>query len=104
MQETTTTLPTETQKRITLATLKSFIRKNANFLYIKSKSRFDGMTDCVQEVQDQFTSILAENAIGLKGAYLVGGSRNRFWNFENDNFVGIEISNCCGRSIIAIKK
>ena len=104
MQETTTNLPTETQKRITLATLKSFIRKNANALYIKSKSRFDGMTDCVQEVQDQFTSILAENAIGLKGAYLVGGSRNHFWNFENDNFVGIEISNCCGRSIIAIKK
>ena len=102
--QTTTATPAETQKKITLATLKSFIRKNASSLYLKTKSRFDGMTDCVQEVQDQFTSILAENAIGLKGAYLVGGSRNRFWNFENDNFVGIEISNCCGRSILAIKK
>ena len=102
--QTTTATPTETQKKITLATLKSFIRKNANSLYIKTKSRFDGMTDCVQEVQDQFTTILAENAIGLKGAYLVGDSRNHFWNFENDNFVGIEISNCCGRSILAVKK
>ena len=102
--ETTTTTPTETQKKITLATLKSFVRKNADALFCQTRSRFDGMTDCIQEVKDCFTSIASENAIGHKGVYLVGGSRNRFWHFENESFVGIEVSNCCGRGILAVRK
>lgn len=94
----------EAKKKITLATLKSFIRKNATNLFCQTRSRFDGMTDCVEAVEDTFTSIQAENAIGHKGVYLVGGSRNHFWHFENDAFIGIEVSNCCGRGILAVRK
>jgi len=35
-------------KKITRATLKSFIKKNKCQLYVKVVSSFDGMTDCVQ--------------------------------------------------------
>ena len=34
-----------TSKKITLATFKAFIRKNADRLYIMNRSHFDGMTD-----------------------------------------------------------
>ena len=49
--------------KITLATIKSFIRKNPN-LYIKSTSRFDGMYDCVmpnQNAQFELAQTPAEN-------------------------------------------
>jgi hypothetical protein len=102
--QTTTVTPTETQKKITLATLKSFIRKNADSLFCKTRSRFDGMTDCIEQVEDFFGSVSAEKAIGLQGVYIVGGSRDRFRHFEDESFVGIEVSNCCGRGILAVKK
>ena len=35
--------------KITLSTFKSFIRKNEGKLFIKCKSSFDGMTDCVEQ-------------------------------------------------------
>ena len=37
------------EKKITRATFKSFINKNAGNLLIKCKSDFDGMVDCVME-------------------------------------------------------
>ena len=93
------------KKKITLATVKSFIRKNANRLFAKTCSRFDGMTDCVQQVEgDTFTQISAENALGIKGVYIVGNSRDHFSSFENDSYIGFEIYNCCGRGILAISK
>jgi len=103
MQITTVT-PTETQKKITLATLKSFIRKNADSLFCKTRSRFDGMTDSIEQVEDFFGSVSAEKALGLQGVYIVGGSRDRFRHFEDESFIGIEVSNCCGRGILAVKK
>jgi hypothetical protein len=102
--QTTTATPTETQKKITLATLKSFIRKNADSLFCKTRSRFDGMTDSIEQVEDFFGSVSAEKALGLQGVYIVGGSRDRFRHFEDESFVGIEVSNCCGRGILAVKK
>lgn len=102
--ETTTSKSTETQKKITLATLKSFIRKNADSLFCKTRSRFDGMTDSIEQVEDFFAEVSAEKAIGLQGVYIVGSSRDRFRHFENESFIGIEVSNCCGRGILAIKK
>ena len=103
MQTTKETL-TETKKKITLATLKSFIRKNADSLFCKTRSRFDGMTDSIEQVEDFFGRVSPEKAIGLQGVYIVGSSRDRFRHFEDESFVGIEVSNCCGRGILAVKK
>lgn len=40
--------------KITKATVKSFIKKNEGNLYIRVKSSFDGMTDCVQQLEGGF--------------------------------------------------
>ncbi len=41
-------------KKITKATVKSFIKNNIENLYINVTSDFDGMTDCVEQVKGGF--------------------------------------------------
>lgn len=93
--------------KITRATLKSFIKNNQ--VFIKVKSSFDGMTDCVQSVADEFRKVEGfnfddKNTFGISGLWLVDCSNNLFQEWENDEYRGIEIYNCCGASIIATKK
>lgn len=95
--------------KITKATLKSFIKKNKDNLFIKVTSSFDGMTDCVQRVEDNFKKVdnidfNDSHSLGIRGLWLVGKSRNCFEEWEDKEYKGIEIYNCCGTSIIAIKK
>jgi hypothetical protein len=96
-------------KKITLATVKSFIRKNPN-LYINCKSSFDGMVDCVMPNDNQgFEPIKpsdrnSSNTLGIEGAWFVLGGGDRFYPHEDDNFEGIEVYNCCGSFILATRK
>lgn len=95
--------------KITLTTIKSFIKKNPK-LYIKCKSSFDGMTDCVQSIADaafvevQPTDKFLYNTLGVHGAWFVKGSRDYFREFETDTLTGYEVSNCCGSFILATDK
>jgi len=103
---------TTTTKKITRATFKSFVTKYAECLLIKNVSNFDGMVDCVMPVQRDFRfatkSTRHQNAdkytLGINGVWLVGSSRDYFTAYEDDNFKGIEVSNCCGDFIVAICK
>lgn len=93
--------------KITRATLKSFIKNNQ--VFVKVKSSFDGMTDCVQSVADEFRKVEGfnfdeQNTLGIRGLWLVGHSDDYFTEWENEEYKGIEIYNCCGTSIIATKK
>jgi hypothetical protein len=45
-----------------------------------------------------------KNTFGYKGIWLVNSSRDSFKAFENDLFEGIEVYNCCGSFIIAIRR
>ena len=90
--------------KTTIATVKAFARKNADNLFVKTLSSFDGMTDTVEQVTDNFSKIKIENAFGIDGVYLVGSSRDYITHFENDNYIGFEVYNCCGSGIIATKK
>ena len=95
--------------KITRATLKSFIKKNQDNLFIKVTSSFDGITDCVQEVEDNFKKVdnidfNDSHSLGIRGLWLVRKSGNYFKEWEDKEYKGIEIYNCCGTSIIAIKK
>ena len=90
--------------KTTMATIKSFINKNSDNLFVKEISSFYGMTDCVESVEDDFSAVTKENALGIKGCYVVGSSRDYIRPFENDQFIGFKISNCCGSGIIATKK
>ena len=95
-------------KKITKATFKSFIKKNRPNLYVKVKSSFDGMTDCVEQVEGGFVPAqeayyVHENNLGIQGVWLVHGSRDYFREVKENGFTGIEVYNCCGTFVVATK-
>ena len=115
-------MKTATQKKITIATVKAFIRKNREKLLIKTTSRFDGMTDSVRfEDEPEFVParnrdyfdrdtnkwvdvpVTCKSTLGVQGVWFVGGGD---WcqAFETDTHIGYEVSNCCGSWSVAIAK
>lgn len=98
------------QKRITKSTFKSFIRKNDGKLFINKRSQFDGMIDGVEYNRDsQFAKVVPaervwDNNLGIQGVWLVNGSRDSFTEYEDTEYKGIHVYNCCGSFILATKK
>lgn len=101
--------------KITLSTVKAFIKKHRENLFINVTSKFDSMTDGVESVKGGFAKVeedkteskgitYHEATLGIKGAWFVRGSRDYFTHFENSEFTGIEVYNSCGSFILAIKK
>lgn len=98
-----------TTKKITLATVKSFINKNNGNIYINVTSSFDGMQDCVMPCQDGFIKAQnesgnSENTYGIAGAWFVGQSRDRFEAHDCETFTGFKVSNACGSFVLAVMK
>lgn len=96
-------------KKITRATLKSFISKHKNNLWCKPLSGFDGMTDCIMPINSDFAQVNSFDfnqtySFNISQLWLVGDGRDYFTEYEDESFIGIKISNCCGSSIIAMKK
>lgn len=96
-------------KKITLATLKKFIKENKFDLFLKRKSEFSGMTDGLEFIKEEFSPVTftnsnLENTLGIEGVWVVGGSRNYFTTFENEAYIGIDVYNCCGNFILTVKK
>jgi hypothetical protein len=92
--------------KVTLTTLKSFIKKNEGKLYINVKSTFDGSCDSVMPRGGGFKPTQPSdmsNSLGVKGVWVVGSSRNYLSTYQSENFTGIEVDNCCGSFIVAIK-
>jgi len=96
--------------KITISIIKSFIKKNFKKIYIKITSNFDTNDDCLIGFKDSEFNIMAEsirypkNTLGIEGAWFIGNSRDYFEKYEDDEFTGYTVSNCCGSFIIAIKK
>ena len=101
-----------TEKKITLATVKSFIRKNLDNLRIKTRSEFCGMVDGVlSNPKAQFDAAdttkydpTNKYSLGIPGVWFVGGSRDYLTAFETPEFTGFHISNSCGSWEVAIPK
>ena len=101
-------------KKITRATIKSFVKKGIEDknLYIKIKSNFNGMSDMVEETKDNFSKAeitdwserCENNTLKVLGIWLVGQNRDYFEKYEDDNYIGYEVCNCCGSFIITNKK
>jgi hypothetical protein len=93
--------------KITLATFKSFIRKNKN-IHIMTHRQFDGMVDgCVDNLTKTFNPIVlnerhAQHTLNIAGLWLVLGGGDRFYPYLDDSFKGITVTNCCGSYTIAI--
>lgn len=103
---TATTRPT----RITLATIKAFVRRNTSSLYVQQRSRFDAMEDGVRNTPNPTfrlvppTSIDMKNeqTLGIEGAWFVRDSRDCFEPFSMDGFTGYRVYNCCGSFLLAV--
>ena len=93
----------KSKKKITLATLKSFIN-GSNELYVKHHSSFNGMTDMVENIESELIAIDKENAISHKGVWCVGKSDDRFTFSETLTMYGINVYNCVGSSTIYTNK
>lgn len=96
-------------KKITKATFKSFIKKNRDSLLIKVKSGYDGTIDGIHHYSEgKFVPVTgradSEHTLGIDGVWLVHGSRDYFSEYNKDGFVGIEVYNCCGSCVVAIKE
>jgi hypothetical protein len=92
--------------KVTLATLKSFLKKNEGNLLFKEYSRFDGMQDMVvQNEQSAFKPLVGkfnpddESSLGYQHQiWCVRGSRDSFtWMASADGTMeGIHCYNACG--------
>jgi hypothetical protein len=99
----------ETTKKITRTTVKSFIQKNRAMLFVRHDSAFNGMSDMVETMKSSFkiakeSGRNQENTFGIDGAWFVGHSRDYFKRYEDADFTGIEVYNCCGSFILAVLK
>jgi hypothetical protein len=99
-------------KKITLATIKKFIRENRDNLLIKNISEFSGMTDGIEFSRDQsFRPAVkpipdwnAKNMLDIQYAWFVGGSRDSFNRYDDNQHTGFEVYNCCGHFVLAVTK
>lgn len=95
--------------KITRATLKSFVNKNRDNLYIKVDGSFDGMTDMVEVNPNsgfkpaEQTDHVVEHTLGIAGMWLVLGGRDYLTTYEDERFTGIKCSNACGYWTVAVK-
>jgi len=95
-------------KKITKATIKSFIKNNE--IYIIEESKFNGMTDCVENTEsssirlaERVTEGSTQYNLGIKGAWFVGSSRDYFEAYEVDGYKGYRVYNCCGSFVLLAK-
>lgn len=100
-------------KKFTKASLKAWVRKNSDNLYIKLVSKFDGMYDMVVDVDNggfKKVPVVGDvddrSTMGVQGAYFTGGGRHgdSITPYEKDGFKGYNIYNCCGEFILAVKE
>lgn len=99
-------------KKVTMATIKSFVKreKAKSNLYIRTKTSFDGMTDCIQPTNDKqfdkvgISTLQEAHTLGIAGAWFVGQSRDYFTPYADDKFIGYEVTNCCGHFILAMAR
>lgn len=91
-------------KKFTKATLKKFIKDNAEKLYIRVDTSFDWMTDWVESTWNKAIKKIDSEKIDFTNDYtfwiewlwLVWWSRDRFEQKENK----VKIWNCCGSCLL----
>ena len=93
----------------TIATVKSFIKKNRQALFIKLTSSFDSQSDSVVNKESEFElskegeSINEQHDFGVRGAWFVGNSRDYISVYDQPGFSGYRIVNSCGAFVLAVK-
>jgi hypothetical protein len=78
--------------KLTRFHFKKFLRENPN-LYIKCDK--DTFTKA-----ENYTNSLG-NTFGIKGVWIVGKGGDNFSHYEDEQFIGIKVYNCCVSFILA---
>uniref|UniRef100_A0A6M3X6W1 Uncharacterized protein n=1 Tax=viral metagenome TaxID=1070528 RepID=A0A6M3X6W1_9ZZZZ len=79
--------------KATRTNYKSFLKKNADSLFFRNLSSFDGRIDCVAERKTDWIKVKnPDDLLNNKLGWLVNRGRDYFSFIEN----GIEVYNCCG--------
>ncbi len=98
-------------QKITKSTLKSFIRRNKNNLLIKESGSFDGMIDGISWNKNssfknvKITDKDLNHTLGIEDVWVIErAGANNFDRYEDENYIGIEVYNCCGKFTLAIEK
>lgn len=93
------------EKRTTIATIKSFIRKAGDGLYIRDRGNGQYRPgENGQFIRAEVDTEHTRNSLGVRFAWFVGHSRDYFSAYDDGVFAGFEITNCCGHFILAVKK
>jgi hypothetical protein len=94
--------------KITLATVKSFIKKNSTNLYLMRHHKFDGSYDGIRFdpnpafEQVNYNPVSDAHRLGIDGAWFTFGG-NHFTPYDDGVYTGFDVYNCCGNFVIAIK-
>jgi hypothetical protein len=100
-------------KKITLATFKAFVKANQANLYCEGKKGYDGhdlwdytSTGWKKATIDinKLVSTLEDFGVTLISATAMSHKPDCFRYFENEEFIGIQITNCLTGGKVAIKK
>lgn len=109
-------------KKITLATVKAFIRKNRARLHVLVKSHYNiGNDDCVRPTGDTMPTparrperwnretgetvpgdLEDRRDMGVIGVSFVNGSRDYFRPCDIPGWTGYEVYNCCGTFVVCV--
>ncbi len=95
--------------RITIVTIKNFIRDNKLNLWIKHSFSHNGSIDGIEYSEDKSFSPVEkadrslDNNLGIAGAWFVLGSRDSFSEYKQNGFLGYDVYNSCGSFTIAKK-
>lgn len=93
-------------KKATIATVKSFVKKNYGDIY--SKSTYDhndnnGHYDDKKFIHNSYSDNHPEYKIGLSNVWIVS-DKNFVQPYDDAEYAGYRVSNCCRTFIVAIKK
>lgn len=95
--------------KITIATVKSFIKRNRAQLLVKVTSQFDGMQDMVVGIENaQFHPAMdnqipdSKRSLGICGVNFTASTRNYCTAFSDGTYEGFSVSNCCGSWLVAV--
>lgn len=94
-------------KKATIATVKSFVRKNRSALHVLTESQYDSGQDGVRKCSTPvFTPAQdagnVEHTMGVQGAWIVGGGRDYITPFCKDGFEGYNVYNSCGSFSVGV--
>jgi len=89
-------------KKITKATIKSFIKKNKDNVLVKVISEFDGMVDGIEKSKNDEYKKIVSSSSDINELFVLG--RNYFEVIDNEKYYGYSISNCCGLFELVIEK